>query len=150
MAQRFSSPVAVRPQRRWQMDHHDAQAGGYAQKLPPAARQWLERFDREVYAVDSQRVRTGLHADKLRPEAREALEALPRRVLVELSALRAKDPAAALALELQLLGMGEEAVDTSLRRGLYAEQNSATRDVYSLGRVVYLEERWEIPDREAT
>jgi hypothetical protein len=123
------------------MDHHDAHAGGYAHRLPPAARSWLERFDREVYAVDSARVRTGLHADRLRPEAREALEALPRRVLVEISALRAKNPTAALALELQLLGMGEEAVDTTLRRQLYAAQNAATRDVYSLGRVVYLEER---------
>jgi hypothetical protein len=141
MTQAFSTAVAVRPQRRWQMDHHDAQAGGYAHRLPPAERAWLERFDREVYAVDAQRVRTGLHADRLRPEARKALEALPRRVLVEIAALRAKDPAAALAMELRLLGMGKEAVDTSLRRRLYVEQNAAARDVYSLGRVVHFEER---------
>lgn len=99
---KFTSRVAVRPQRRWQMDHHEPSEGGYAHLLPPEARAWLERFDREVYAVDAQLVRTGLHADRVAPDG---------------------------------------SIDSSRRRAVYAEQNAATRDVYSLGRVVYLHEQ---------
>lgn len=101
MAQRFSTAAKVRPQRRWQMDHHDPLQGGYAHRLPPTERAWLERFDREVYAVDARLVRTGLHADRIAPDG---------------------------------------TVDSSRRRALYVEQNAATRDVYSLGRVVSLED----------
>lgn len=101
MPHKFARQTKVRPQRRWQMDHHEPSEGGYAHRLPPDARQWLEQFDREVYAVDARLVRTGLNADRVAPDG---------------------------------------TVDSSRRRALYVEQNAATRDVYSLGRVVYLHE----------
>lgn len=137
MARKFTTPVTVRPQRRWQMDHHDRREG-YAHRLPPAARAWLERFDREAYAVDASRVRTGLHADRLTVAAVERLPARMRRWWGSQAELW---PELALAAAVTLLGMGPEAVDSSRRRALYVEQNAANRDVYSLGRVVYLDEQ---------
>ncbi len=140
MKHRFSTAAKVRPQRRWQMDHHDATQGGYAHRLPPEARAWLERFDREVYAVDAAKVRNGLHADRLKPEAEDALAALPAQVVERYRLLVTKEPEKGLRFALRVLGLGEEAVDSSRRRALYGEQNAATRDAYSLGRVVRMEE----------
>ena len=136
----MTAHIKYRPQRRAQMDHHDRR-GGYAHRLPPSERAWLERFDREFYAVDAVRVREGLHADRLKPEA---VERLPERMRRWWGRQVEMWPALALRAALKAVGMSEkEAVDSSLRRSLYQAQNAATRDVYSLGRVVYLEEREE-------
>lgn len=41
---------AFRPGRRWAVDN--VGPGGYAHKLSPAERRWLERFNREYYDAD--------------------------------------------------------------------------------------------------
>jgi hypothetical protein len=133
---------AYRPQR-WDAVC-DLLDDGYVQRLPPKERQWMERYMREQYGANATALRTGLHADRLKPEA---MESLPRRVRRWWGRQTELWPALAVDAAMRALGLNpgraedrEAALDASLRRAVYAEQNAATRDVYSLRRVVYLEE----------
>lgn len=128
---------AYRPQRRDAVC--DLLDDGYVQRLPPKARQWMERYMREQYGANATALRTGLHADVPRAasgpvRARRWWRGVERLwpTLSEQQRARAVRGAAAARLVLRN--------DPSLRRAVYAEQNAATRDVYSLRRVVYLEE----------
>lgn len=130
-----------RPQRREQVD---CIADGYVHRLPPAAKAWMEEFLLEAYACDSRRLREGLHADRLTPAQLSQLPARLRRwwgLQLELWPRLATD-AGMRALGLNPSSKKDRAtLDSSLRRGCYSSQNTATRDVYSLGRVVYAEDR---------
>lgn len=108
-----------------------------ARGLPPSAQAWYENFLREYYAVDAKRVREGLHADRLKPEHVEQLPARVRRWWGRQGELW---PALAVRWAAKALGLKPAELDTRLRRALYVEQNAATRDVYSLGRVQHMEE----------
>lgn len=123
-----------RPQRLWQLDCD------YVKRLPPSAKRWMDGFLREYYAVDAKAVHEGLHADRL--TAAQVLQ-LPARFKRWWGCQCELWPALATAAAMRALGMNPSSkadrakLDTSLRRGLYNDQNRATRDVYSLGRVVY-------------
>lgn len=97
----------------------------------------MEGFLREAYAVDAKRVRTGLHADRLKPEH---VERLPSAIRSWWGRQAEFWPSLALRAAMRRLGLKREDLDSERRRALYREQNAAGRDVYSLGRVVYLEE----------
>lgn len=131
---------AYRPQRRWQVADVLDRREGYAHRLPPSARRWLEGFLLEAYAVESSRIRTGLHADRLKPEH---VARLPRRMRRWWGRQRELWPALATEAAAALLGLTAKELDSTRRRELYGEQNRATRDVYSLGRVVYVQEEGE-------
>lgn len=57
-------PGAFRPGRRWSVDN--VGPGGYADKLPPEARAWLEQFNREYYDADNRTLKSvgALHWSK--------------------------------------------------------------------------------------
>lgn|ERR1044072_8116330 len=130
-------PGSYRPQRRDAV--FDLLDDGYVQRLPPTAKQWMTRYLREQYGANAMALRDGLHADVPRAVGGPAR---PRRwwrgverlwpTLTPEQRERATRRARAVGLRLQ--------TDASRRRAAYAEQNAATRDVYSLRRVVYLEE----------
>jgi hypothetical protein len=126
---------AYRRQRQWAV--RDTLEAARLQRLPPGARAYYERFLREYYAVDARGVREGLHADRLKPEHVRRLPARVRRWWGRQLELW---PARAARWAAGALGLKEKDLDTSLRRSLYIDQNRATRDVFSLGRVEYLEE----------
>lgn len=133
---RDEKPLAVRPQRQWAV--RDAEEA--LRRLPArakAARAWYARFIREAYAVDAKAVREGLHADRLKPEH---VARLPARVRRWWGRQLEFWPARATQWAAEWLGVGQKELDSTLRRGLYVDQNAATRDVYSLGRVQPLEE----------
>lgn len=133
---RGEKPLAVRPQRQWAV--RDAEEA--MRRLPVravAARAWYARFIREAYAVDAKAVREGLHADRLTPEQ---VARLPARVRKWWGRQMEFWPAKAALWAAARLGLGPKELDSTLRRSLYVEQNAATRDVYSLGRVQPLEE----------
>jgi hypothetical protein len=118
---------------------------GYAQRLPPSARKWMANFLREAYGANATALKTGLHTDRLKPEA---VKRLPRRLRRWWGRQHELWPPLAVDAAVRALGLNperkkdrERVVDASLRRSVYAEQNAATRDVYSLRRVVYLEEQ---------
>jgi hypothetical protein len=130
---------AYRPQR------HEAVADvlryGQLDRLPPSARAYYERFLREYYAVDAKGVREGLHADRLKPEH---VRKLPRQVRRRWGRQRELWPALAVRWAAAALGLSAKDLDSTLRRSLYTDQNSAARDVTSLGRCVSLEEDQDI------
>lgn len=112
---------------------------GYVQRLPPEAKAWMSRYMREHYGANATALRSGLHADVPRVKsgpvcARRWWRGVERLwpSLSQQQRDRAMRGAAKARLVLE--------ADPSLRRSVYAEQNAATRDVYSLRRVVYLEE----------
>lgn len=122
----------------------DLLGDGYVQRLPPSAKQWMARYMREQYGANATDLRTGLHGDRLRPES---VERLPARVRRWWGKQLEMWPAIAVDAAIRALGRDpdckkdrEAVVDASLRRAVYADQNRATRDVYSLRRVVYLDE----------
>lgn len=130
-------PGAYRPQR-WDavLDLLD---DGYVQRLPPKEREWMRRYLREQYGANATALRTGLHADVPRVvsgpvRARRWWRGVERLwpTLSPEQRERARRAAEAMRVRLQ--------ADPRRRRSVYAEQNAATRDVYSLRRVVYLEE----------
>ena len=57
-------PGAFRPGRRWAVDN--VGPGGYADKLDPEARAWLEQFNREYYDADNRALKSvgALHWSK--------------------------------------------------------------------------------------
>lgn len=105
--------------------------------LPPAAQRYYEGFLREYYAVDAVRVREGLHHDRLKREQEALLPARMRRWWGRQLELW---PALAVRAAATRLGLTSKDLDSSLRRSLYVNQNAATRDVFSLGRVEYEQE----------
>jgi DNA primase len=127
-------PCAYRPQRQWAV--RDAEEA--MRRLPEGpAREYYRRFLREYYAVDAKAVREGLHADRLKPEH---VARLPARVRMWWGRQLEIWPAKAALWAAARLGLKPGELDSTLRRSLYVEQNAATRDVYSLGRVQPLEE----------
>lgn len=132
---------AYRKQRRWQVDSLE---DGYVKRLPKSAKDWLEGFLREYYACDAKRVREGLHADRLTVAQ---VKALPARLRRWWGRQRELWPALATAAGMRAIGLNPDnkadraKLDTSRRRELYVDQNRTTRDVYSLGRVVYSDDR---------
>ena len=100
----------------------------------------MARYLREQYGANSTALRHGLHADVPRAKAGpvrarrwwRGVERLWPGFTAERRE-RAVSAAARAGLSLR--------ADPSRRRSVYAEQNAATRDVYSLRRVVYLEEQ---------
>jgi len=128
---------AYRPQR-WDAVA-DLLDDGYVHRLPPAEREWMARYLREHYGANAQMLRTGLHADVPRgvggpPRLRRWWRGVERLWPSMDGARRAREVACAKRWGLKVR------VDASRRKAVYEEQNAATRDVYSLGRVVRIEE----------
>lgn len=112
---------------------------GYVQRLPPKEREWMQRYLREQYGANATALRTGLHADVPRVidgplRARRWWRGVER---LWPGMTQQQRDRARLRAERERLSLQD---DPRRRRAVYAEQNAATRDVYSLRRVVYLED----------
>lgn len=138
MAQPHRKPLglsrgAYRPYRRDFVDNLE-----YAERLPPDAKAWLERFNREYYDADNRLLKSpqALHRDRLEVDKDAVVPKRWRRWWGRQGELFLEVAASAL----NLVCDREVARVRHGRRECYQLQNLAHRDIYAARGVAYLED----------
>ena len=124
---------AYRPYRRDMVDNLD-----YAERLPPEAKAWLERFNREYYDADNRLLKSpfALHRDRLEWDSDAPIPTRWRKWWGR--QMEVWPEVAAQALNSVV---GEEVARVKhLRRDCYQLQNLAFRDAYAFKGVVHVED----------